>query len=149
MNFICADRQHAWSLAFSALLTLMLSACATVTQDYDESAAKADLIALQDTWVTAEIAGDAETLRSLMDERFLSTSSSGETTGREGYIDWITSFDVSPFTAELDQIELHGDTAILISHIGKHTKLTWVAMRKNGRWVGIEQTFLRMKVPEE
>lgn len=149
MNFNCDGRQHARSPALAALLMLIVSACATVTPDYDEAAAKAELIALQDTWVAAEIAGDAETLRSLMDERFLSTSSSGETTGREGYIDWITSFKVNPFTAELDQIELHGDTAILISHIGEHTRLTWVAMRKNGRWVGIEQTFLQMKAPDE
>ena len=113
-----------------------------------QDTARAELIALQDTWVAAEIAGDAETLRSLMDDRFLSTSSSGETTGREECIAWITSFDVSPFKADLDRIELHGDTAILVTRINERTKITWVAMRKNGRWIGVEQTLMQMANPE-
>ena len=132
-----------------ALVALVLSACASIDPRLEEPTAKAELITFQDTWVEAEIQGDAETLRSLMDERFLSTSSSGETTGREEYIDWITSLDVWPFTADLVQVELHGDTAILVTLIGGSTKITWVAQRRNGRWIGLEQTFMHVKESDE
>ena len=133
-------------MAASVLLALALTACASFNGDADEAAAKAELIALQDAWVAAEIAGDAEALRALMDERMLTTYASGETVDREGYIDWIVNLDVKPFVVELDRIELHGDTAVMISHIvDGRTKISWVAMRKNGRWLGVEQTFTRME----
>jgi hypothetical protein len=137
-----------WLWAAPALLSLALAGCASVGGQIDDATARAELTAFQDTWVAAEIAGDADTLRSLMDERFLSTDSKGETSSREEYIDWITGFEVNPFTAELNRIELHGDTAILISTIGEHTKLTWVAQRRDGRWVGLEQTFMRLAKPD-
>lgn len=134
-----------WRIAAAAIFALAFSACASFPLDTDEATAKAEIAALQDAWVAAEIAGDAAALRALMDERMITVLSSGETLDREGYIDWIINIDVEPFTAEFDRIDIHGDTAVIISHIGAHTKISWVAIKKDERWLGVTQTFTRMK----
>lgn len=132
--------------AAGALLALALGACAPADRGLDEATAKEELAAFQDAWVAAEIAGDADALRALMDERMVTVLSSGETLDRESYIDWIVNMDVKPFTAVFDQIDFHGDTAILFSHIGANTKISWVAIKKDGRWQGVTQTFTKMQV---
>lgn len=129
-----------------AFLALFISACAPAPDQTDDAVEKAELAALQDAWVAAEIAGDADALRAMTDERMLTTFASGETIDREGYIDFIVNADIKPFTIEFETVELHGDVAVMVSRIvGSRTKISWVAVKKNGRWLGVEQTFARVE----
>jgi len=130
--------------AAGAFVAFALGACALADRGFDEATAKEELTALQNAWVAAEIASDADALRALTDERMVTVLSSGKTLDREGYIDWIVNTDVKPFTVEFDRIDLHGDTAVMLSHIGEHTKISWVAVKKDGRWRGVTQTFTKM-----
>lgn len=132
-----------WKWVLPALLALVLNACVSTIRQSNSETAKAELKALQDIWVRAEIAGDAKMLMSFMDERFLSTFSNGKTVDRKGYVDWIVNGHVKPFTADLDRVELHGDTAVVISLVGR-TKITWIAVRKRDRWLVVAQTFTKM-----
>lgn len=140
-------RQSFPRLTAFACLAFALIACAPVGGDRDETSARAEIAALQDAWVAAEIAGDAAALRSLMDERMVTVLSSGETLDREGYIDWIVNMDIKPFTAEIDRIDFHGDAAVIISHFGERTKIAWTAVKKDGRWLGVSQAFAKTPAP--
>lgn len=109
-----------------------------------DEGAKAEILALQDKWVAAEIAGDAKALKDILDKRFVHTFASGKTVDRKGYIDYITELEIGPFTVEVDRIILHGDTAVVIDELGS-TKITWIAVRKSKGWRAISQTFTRIK----
>jgi hypothetical protein len=131
--------------ALPVLAALLLTACATVNGEIDQETAIAELTTMQDAWVAAEIAGDADMLETLMYERCLSTFSSGQTLDRQGYIDWIVSQDIKPFSAELESVDLYGDTAVVVTLL-EGTKITWVAIRSDGRWRAISQVFTKRPV---
>jgi hypothetical protein len=108
-------------------------------------AARAELIALDDAWVKAEVGGDRQGLERILDERFLATFASGRTIGQGAYIDFIVGEDIAPFKVVHDKIVVHGDTAVVIdlSESGR-TKFTWIAVRREGHWKVISETFSRM-----
>lgn len=110
----------------------------------DWSPEQAELVALSDAWIAAEVGHDRPALERILDERFLATfASSGETVDRSAYIEWILRTPLEPFTVVNEVIDIHGDTALVIATEGT-TKFTWVAVRKDGEWVVISETFSKI-----
>lgn len=110
---------------------------------------RAELTALVDAWIEAEVQDDRSALENILHEDFLSTFASGQTLDRAAYIDVIVGLDIPPFTVRNESIRQHGDTAVVIdvSEDGT-TKFTWIAVKIDGNWQVISQTFSRVKVSE-
>ena len=122
---------------------LPASACA------DTPTPESELAALNSAWIEAEVHHDRLALEQLLDERFLVTISSGKTVGRAAFVDLIMGTEVKPFEVVNDAINVHGDTALVISETADHTtKFTWVAVRKERRWQVISETFSRIAAPK-
>lgn len=135
--------------AFPVLIIIHLAlTCAAVPEVRADSLSEAELIALDDAWIDAEVSGDMEALERILDEQFLATWASGKTMDRSEYIDYILSKELSPFSVVRDSIRVHGDTAVVIdvSETGK-TKFTWIAVKRDGQWRVISETFSRVESP--
>ena len=133
---------------FSAPMTLLLLvlpifACAN---DSAETSAEAELIALDDAWIDAEVSGDRDTLERILHDDFLATFASGRTIDRTTFIDLIISNRPAPFSVTHESIRVHGDTALIIdvSEDGE-TKFTWIAVKRGGQWRVISETFSRVE----
>ena len=139
MNLQKLLRQLAWA----GMVQLGLVATA-----YAEwSPEQAELISLSDAWIAAEVGHDKAALERILDERFLATfASSGKTIDRSSYIAWIMQNDIDPFTVVNEVVNVHGETALVISTEGT-TKFTWVAVKKGAQWVVISETFSRLTEP--
>lgn len=111
---------------------------------------EAELIALTEAWIDAEVKGDRGALERILDERFLVTYASGKTGGRDEYIDLMIKSEIQPFGVSYDEIRVHGNTAVVVNTItGTPTKITWVAVRQEGQWRAIVQTFSTVKSSED
>lgn len=136
MKLLRLLRQLAWIGA----LHLGLVGAATA----DWSPEQSELVSLSDAWIAAEVGHDQAALERILDERFLATfASSGKTIDRSAYIAWIMQNQLDPFTVVNEVVNIHGDTALVIS-TERATKFTWVAVNKGGQWVVISETFSRM-----
>lgn len=110
---------------------------------------ESELVALSDAWIDAEVHHDKAALEQLLDERFLATFASGATVDRAKFIDVIMSTEIKPFEVVNDVVNIHGDTAVVISTSKNQTsKFTWVAIRKEGRWRVVSETFTRLAAPK-
>jgi len=110
------------------------------------STPETEVIAPDDAWVAAEVHGDRAALERILHEDFLATISSGRTIDRTTFIDMVISDPPAPFTVSHESIRVHGDTALVIdlSANGK-TKFTWIAIRRDGMWRVISETFSRVE----
>jgi hypothetical protein len=107
-------------LAWIGALQLGLVGAATA----DWSPEQSELVALSDAWIAAEVGHDKAALERILDERFLATfASSGKTIDRSAYIAWIMQSQLDPFTVVNEVVNIHGDTALVISTEGA-TKFT-------------------------
>ena len=127
------------------LVAFSLGANASAAETTNESlpsAAEAELIALDDAWIAAEIRHDKKMLERILDEEFLVTFASGKTVDRSSFIDFVMNAEISPFKVVHDVIQMHGDTALVIdlSEDGK-SKYTWIAVKRHGQWRVISETF--------
>jgi hypothetical protein len=106
---------------------------------------KAEMTALVDLWIDAEVRSDGEALKGILHEDFLSTFASGTTLGREAYVDFIIGLDIPPFKVINESMVQHGEVVVVIdvSEDGS-TKFTWIAAKQDGRWKVISQTFSRV-----
>jgi hypothetical protein len=121
---------------------LFLGSVAAANADW--SPEQSELVSLSDAWITAEVAHDKSALERILDERFLATfASSGKTVDRSAYIAWIMQMQIDPFTVVNEVVNIHGDTALVISTEGA-TKFTWLAVKKGGQWVVISETFSKI-----
>jgi len=146
-NFIRKPKY--WNVAALALFALSMGACASARAETDLETARAEIIALSDAWVAAENNQDADALNKILDERFVSTFGSGYTIhGRKAYVDFILNATFDPFSVELDTLEFHGDTAVVISILGR-SKITWIAQRTPDGWRGIAQAFSPIRNADE
>ena len=138
--------------AIAVSLILALYAVGALAEDSIETApvseAQAELIALDDAWIDAEVHGDRAALERILHEEFLATYPSGRTVDRDTFIDSILKNDIAPFVVTHESIRVHGDTALVIdvSESG-NTKYTWVAVRMNGQWRVISETFSKVAPP--
>ena len=129
-------------------IVISFLACALASEATADSLAEAELIALDDAWINAEVSGDRKALERILDEQFLATWASGKTIDRTAYIDYILSEEISPFSVVHSVIQVHDNTAVVIdvSESGK-TKFTWIAVKRNGQWRVISETFSRVESP--
>ncbi len=143
------------SLKQTALLILTLfifSACAKNSNESNSSESsqstssyKAELMALEKAWIDAEVNDDEEALERILDEQFVATFASGKTVDRSKYIEIIIKMDISPFSAINEAIHIHEDTAVIIDiSTDRTTKFTWIAIKRNGEWKVISETFTRV-----
>ena len=133
---------------FNALTTLLLLVLPifAYADDSAEMSAEAELIALDDAWIDAEVSGDRDTLERILHDDFLATFASGRTIDRTTFIDLIISNRPAPFSVTHESIRVHGDTALIIdvSEDGE-TKFTWIAVKRGGQWRVISETFSRVE----
>lgn len=140
------------AIRFIPALLLALSAiCAHARESAEEAPdqpAVAELIALDDAWMEAEVHGDKAALERILHEDFLTTYPSGRTVDRTAFIDAILSNPPAPFTVRHESIRVHGDTALIIdvSEDGA-TKFTWIAVKRDGEWRAISETFSKVRSP--
>lgn len=132
-----------------AALALQLSAAAESQINSVEPEVRAELTALVEAWIDAEVQSDGKALERILHEDFLSTFASGRTLDRSSYIDFIIGLDISPFTVENESMIQHGDTVVVVdvSENGA-TKFTWIALRHGGEWKVISQTFSKVESPQ-
>jgi len=132
------------------LLATCFLFCPIALAGADDSAAiakdEADLSALVRAWIDAEVTDDREALEQILHEDFLSTFASGLTLDRGAYIDLIIDMDLQPFSVTNEAIRIHGQTAVVIdiSEDGA-TKFTWIAIKREGRWRVVAQTFSNLE----
>jgi len=109
---------------------------------------EAELVALDDAWIEAEVNGDRAALERILHEAFLVTYLSGRTVDRTAFIDGIVRNRPAPFTVTHESIRVHGDTAVIIdvSDNGK-MKFTWIAIKRDGQWRVISETASRVESP--
>ncbi len=107
-----------------------------------------ELTDLVEAWIDAEVQDDRKALEEILHEDFLSTFASGTTLDRASYIDFIIGLDISPFSVKNESMVQHGDTVVVIdvSESGA-TKFTWIAVRHDGHWKAIAQTFSNVEAP--
>ncbi len=107
-----------------------------------DSQAKMELTALVEAWIDAEVQSDRRALEKILHPEFLSTFASGTTLNRDAYIDFIAGLDIAPFSVRNETTRIHGDTAVVIDvSTDGRTKFTWIAVKREGRWQAIAQTF--------
>lgn|SRR5689334_16753967 len=107
-----------------------------------------ELNALNDAWIDAEVHHDRAALERILDERFLVTYSSGKTLDRGAFVDRIMKAELKPFKVLSEVVNIHGDTALVISTSTDRTaKFTWVAVKKAGQWRVISETFSKIAGP--
>jgi Domain of unknown function (DUF4440) len=106
---------------------------------------ESELIALSDAWIDAEVHHDKAALERLLDERFLVTFASGNTLDRTAFVDRLMNMEIKPFEVLNEVVNVHGDAALVISTTTDHTtKFTWVAVKKEGQWRVISETFSKI-----
>ena len=99
-----------------------------------------------DAWINAEVGGDRDDLERILHEDFLATFASGRTIDRTTFIDLVLANRPAPFSVTHESIRGHGDTALIIdvSENGK-TKFTWIAVKRDGQWRVIPETFSKIE----
>ena len=85
------------------------------TEPVTESSPEAELIALDDAWIDAEVHGDKAALERILHEEFLVTFASGRTVDRTTFIDRITENAPAPFKVTHEAIRLMGYELALIN----------------------------------
>ena len=122
------------------LVTIPISASAPTAEQ------RAELTALVEVWIKAEVDSDRDALSAILHTDFVSTFSSGATIGKEAYLDFIIGLDIPPFTVNNEAMFIHGDTAVVIDvdDSGK-TKFTYIAQKTDDKWLVIAQTFTSVK----
>lgn len=107
---------------------------------------RAELTALVEMWVKAEVESDRNALSSILHDDFVSTFASGKTINKEQYLDFIIALDIPPFTVKNEVMNIHGNTAVVIDvdDSGK-TKFTYIAQKHNDQWLVLAQTFTSVK----
>lgn len=123
-------------------LALSLDAAADSQIDSVEPEVRAELTALEEKWIDAEVHGDAKALEEILHVNFLTTFASGKTLDRSSYIAFIVGLEIEPFKVRNESMVQHGDSVVVIdvSEDGT-TKFSWVAFRRDGQWKVIAQTF--------
>jgi len=126
------------------LAAVLISPCA-LSAETTGSDVKAEIIALDNAWIEAEVGQDQAALETILDERFLATFASGRTIDRATFISIVMQSDIEPFEVVHEEIRIHGNTAVVVdtSTDGK-TKYTWVAVKKGKSWKVISEVFSKI-----
>ena len=133
----------------AAALVLSLPVAAESKINSVEPEIRAELTTLVEAWIDAEVQSDGKALEKILHEDFLSTFASGTTLDRSSYIDFIIGLDIPPFKVINESMVHHGETVVVIdvSESGA-TKFTWIAVRYDGQWKVISQTFSKVEASQ-
>lgn len=133
-------------LIAALVLALPLQVAADSQINAVEPDVRVELTSLVETWIDAEVRGDRNALEEILHEDFLTTFASGATLDRSSYIDFIVGLDISPFKVKNESMVQFRDTVVVIdiSESGT-TKFTWIAVRRDGQWRVIAQTFSKVE----
>lgn len=130
----------------AAVLAQQLPVAADSKIDSVEPEVREELTALVEAWIDAEVRSDGNALEDILHEDFLSTFASGTTLDRTSYIDFITGLDIAPFKVNNESMVQYGDTVVVIDIAESGaTKFTWIAVRRDGQWKVVAQTFSRVE----
>lgn len=129
------------------LLTSLLSSHAR-SDDIPSGEVTAEIVALDNAWIQAEVERDRAALEKILDEQFLVTYSSGKTIDRAAFISRIMQSDIKPFEVIHEEIRVHGNTVLVIdSSTDKKTRFVWIAVKKGDQWKVISEVFVTVKAP--
>ncbi|MBL0124252.1 MAG: nuclear transport factor 2 family protein [Betaproteobacteria bacterium] len=131
----------------ATLAALIFSGCTTLPSDRQIAATDEEhLLALEREWVEAEVKHDRQALERILDERLVVVYASGKTSDRTDFIKMILSKPIAPYKVINDMVRVFGDTAVVVDRFGPGlaTKVTWVAIKRDGRWRVISETFSRV-----
>jgi hypothetical protein len=130
----------------ATVVVLSLPVAADTKINLVEPEVRAELTALVEAWIDAEVQSDGKALEKILHENFLSTFASGTTFDRSSYIDFIIGLEIPPFRVINESMVHHGETVVVIdvSESGT-TKFTWIAMKYDGQWKVISQTFSKVE----
>ena len=133
-------------LLFVTVFSTISPAFADTGLDSVEPTVRSEITALVELWIDAEVRSDGKALAEILHKDFLSTFASGTTLGRDAYIDFIIGLDISPFKVINESMVQHGETVVVVdvSESGV-TKFTWIAVRYDGQWKVISQTFSKVE----
>ena len=110
---------------------------------------ESELITLSNAWIHAEVHHDKAALERILDERFIVTFASGKTIDRTAFVNLMMNSKIEPFEVLNEVVNVHGDTALVISTTAdRTTKFTWVAVKKGAEWRVISETFSKMTTPK-
>jgi ketosteroid isomerase-like protein len=137
------------ALIMAAVVLLGGSVFASAAESLAETSSdEAQLLALDQAWIEAEVEGDRDALERILHEDFLATFASGKTVDRSAFIDMISQSEIRPFEVIHDMVRVHGDTALVIDlGADRLSKYTWIAIKRGGQWRVISETFSEMAAP--
>jgi ketosteroid isomerase-like protein len=133
----------------SAILCLVLSACALAQNGGSETAAQeAKLVVLERLWNDAQVHQDSHALEALIADRFVNTEYDGEVSEREKFLSEIKAPEFKPSLMNIRdlKVNVYRDTAIVTGiyhtkgtvggkgyeHTGRFTD-TWIF--ESGKWL--------------
>lgn len=123
--------------------------------------ARQELLALEKQWTDAEDKSDTETLRHILDDRFVATLGAARTYDKEAFIK-LFARDVDPSASQAvtyEAVIIDGDTAVLIgtdtargtrdgaAHTAVH-KYTATYIRRDGRWRALAEHIVKVPPPQ-
>ena len=92
---------------------IVLTTLTALAQDAGASADEQRVLETEDAYVAAEVAGDDEALRRLIDDRFVFNSSNGVTTGKEEFIQYVLQMSLVDQTIRERSVLLEGRVALV------------------------------------
>jgi len=141
-----AKRQ--WMRAVLLTLTALVWGARPACAQAPDSAAVAELLALDKAWIDAEVHRDQPALERILDEGFMATFASGMTIDRTAFVERIMQSTIKPFEVIHEVIQVHGDAALIIdTSMDRKAKYTWIAIKRQGQWRVISETFTRVESP--
>lgn len=141
------SRLHLKRAGLLNMAALVFGASAVLAQVAD-SAATAQLMALDRAWIEAEVGHDRAALERIIDERFLATLTSGTTIDRAAFIARILKATIEPFEVIHEAIRIDGDVALVIDvSQDRKAKYSWIAVKREGQWRVISETFTKVETP--
>ena len=132
-----------------ALLALLVFFAGSATFALADDAQ--DIKALDQRWAAAEVSHDQALLEHLLDDRFIATSSSGSSVGKEQFIAGVMkNTSMKSASSIYDRINLYGDTAVVVETFIEQVhragqdrsyaaKFTIVYVRRDGEWRAVAE----------
>ena len=123
--------------------------------------ARQQLLDLEKQWTEAEDKSDTETLRRILDDRFVATFGAARTYDKEAFIK-LFARDVDPSASQAltyEAVIIDGDTAVVIGtdtahgtrNGAAHTavyKYTATYIRRDGRWRALAEHIVKVPPPQ-
>lgn len=131
------------------LVALLASACAEPQPDSNDSSVDSDeqhVLAAEDEYVAAEIAGDEAALRRLVDDAFAFNAGDGTTSGKEELIQAVLAMNMTGQTITERSVIIEDDLAIIFGTTELHLlaegaqerrsrfRYTSVYVNRQGQW---------------